>query len=90
MPMQGGRYFLTGFRFSMNLRSIRRPMPPSTMVRGSAAVRLDAGRSAVLAESEPELQRQVAAMLKQVRSPRKRASPASLSGYIANHSHHMH
>lgn len=51
---------------------------------------LDAGRSIMLAEGEPGLQRQIAETLKQVRSPKKRASLASLSAYVANHSHHMH
>ena len=51
---------------------------------------LDAGRSVVLAEGEPGLQRQFAETLKQVRSRKKRASLASLSAYVTNHSHHMH
>jgi hypothetical protein len=51
---------------------------------------LDTGRTAVLAEGEPGLQRQIAETLKQVRSRKKRASLASLSAYVANHSHHMH
>ncbi len=51
---------------------------------------LDAGRSAVLAEGEPGLQRQIAETLKQVRSRKSRASLTTLSEYVANHSHHMH
>ena len=51
---------------------------------------LDAGRVVVITEGEPGLQRQIAETLKQERSPRKRASLASLSAYFANHSHHLH
>lgn len=51
---------------------------------------LDAGRTAVLAEGEPGLQHQITETMKQLRSPKKRASLASLSAYVANHSHHMH
>lgn len=51
---------------------------------------LDAGRSVILAEGEPGLQRQIAETMKHVRSPKKRASLESLSAYFANHSHHMH
>ena len=51
---------------------------------------LDAGRTAVLAEGEPGLQHQITETMKQLRSPKKRASLASLSAYVANHSHQMH
>ncbi len=51
---------------------------------------LDAGRTAVLAEGEPGLQHQITETMKQLRSPKKRASLDSLSAYVANHSHHMH
>jgi len=51
---------------------------------------LDAVRSIVLAKGEPGVQREIAEMMKQVRSPGKRTSLVSLSAYFANHSHHMH
>jgi hypothetical protein len=51
---------------------------------------LDAGRRIMLAEGESGIQRQIAETMKQVRSPKKRASLASLSAYFGNHSHHLH